>query len=573
MLTDRRYVWLCFVSARDQLEIAAGFATRAGKRSDNQDFGIVDIGTPSQKAVQGIIAAVADGSGSNQGGRIASELAVRTFVDGYRSQKEPIGVSASAMKSIDAYNLWLNGQSRSDPVLQGASTTFTAAVLLGRTATVLHVGDSRAWHLRSGILTPLTEYHAAAQAQNGRLLLRAAGLEPALRLDINTLSLEPHDRLLLTTRGVHDVLPANTLQQWLARREAPQADADAIVEAAVEAGGDDEATALVIDILAVPPPEYSAIVADMEALPIRPLPAVGDTIDGFELVRVLAKSKIARLFLAAKDGEWLVLKFPDPASVSPIERTRFMREVFVGQRIAHPNLGASLLLPDGQQSRLYVAMPYYKGETLEDRLRRDGPTKVDEAVAIAIKAGRGLAALHRAGITHRDFKPGNIMLLENGEVKLIDLGVACLPRFEHVDEAETPGTLDYMARELFRDNRGDALSDQYAFGVTLYRMLTGTYPFGETVPGERPLFGPAPPLSAYRDDVPSWLNRAILRAISLNREDRFGDLDELLFELEHGHLRPPPRRRAPLIERNPLLFWQLLCALLALLLILSIAMR
>jgi serine/threonine protein kinase len=249
-----------------------------------------------------------------------------------------------------------------------------------------------------------------------------------------------------------------------------------------------------------------------------------------------------------------------------------MREVFLGQRIAHPNVGASLLLPDGHQTQLYVAMPYYKGETLEDRLRR-GPMKVDEAVAIAIKAARGLTSLHRAGITHRDVKPQNIMLLENGDVKLIDLGIARLPRVEDADEAATPGTLDYMAPELFRENRGDALSDQYALGVTIYRMLAGVFPMGETPPGERPHFGPIPPLSAYRDDVPAWLNAAILRTLSLYRDDRFADVDEFIFELEHGNLRKAPPHRGPLIERNPLLFWQLLSALLAILLILSLARR
>ncbi|WP_207206606.1 bifunctional protein-serine/threonine kinase/phosphatase [Methylovirgula ligni] len=562
------------MSARGQLEIAAGFATRAGKRTNNQDFGTVDIGTASQRAVQGIVAAVADGFGNAQGGRVASELAVRAFIDGYRSQREPVGVGAAAMKSLDAYNLWLHGQSRSDPVLRGASTTFTAAVLLGRIATILHVGDSRAWHLRAGNLTLLTDDHSAPQAHGGRALLRAAGLEPALRLDIKTQSLEAQDRLLLTTRGVHEFLSANNLLQLLARREeVAQTDADAIVDAAIAAGSDDDTTALVIDIITVPSPAYSSVVAGMEALPIRPIPALGETIDGFKLVRILAESKTGRLFLAKRDDEWAVLKLPDPATTTPIERTRFMREVFLGQRIAHPNVGASLLLPEGRQSRLYVAMPYYKGETLEDRLRRDGPMKVDEAVAIAIKAARGLAALHKASVTHRDIKPGNIMLLENGDVKLIDLGVAHLPRLEDVDEVETPGTLDYMAPELFRENRGDALSDQYALGVTLYRMLSGKYPFGETPPGERPLFGPVPPLSAYRDDIPAWLNAVILRTISLRRDDRFGDLDEFIFALEHGNLRPAPLHRGPLIERNPLLFWQVLCAVLIILLVLSIVRR
>ncbi len=291
---------------------------------------MIDVGTASQRAVQGIVAAIADGVGDASGGRVASELAVRAFVDGYRSQREPVGVGAAAMKSLDAYNRWLNGQSRSDPTLPGAATTFTATVLLGRIATILHVGNSRAWYLRAGNLTRLTDDHSGPQTQTGPTLLRAVGLEPALRLDIKTQGLEAHDRLLLTTRGVHAFLSAKVISLLLGARGTPQADAEAIVEAAVGAGCDDDATALVIDILSVPTPDYSAIVADMAALPIRPLPPVGEAIDGFQLVRVLAESKLARLFLAKDDdGEWAVLKFPNPAAADQIERARFMREVFL----------------------------------------------------------------------------------------------------------------------------------------------------------------------------------------------------------------------------------------------------
>jgi serine/threonine protein phosphatase PrpC len=559
------------VNARDQLQIAAGFATRAGKSPDNQDFGLIDIGTASQKATQGSIAAIADGF-SGKGGRVASELAVRAFVEGYRSQREPVGVATAAMKSLGAYNLWLHGQSRSDPALLGAATTFTAVVSLGRIATILHVGDSRAWHLRAGHLTLLTDDHSTPQTDSSRRLLRAIGFEPGLRLDVKAQPLEANDRLLLTTKGVHSVLSVNALLKLLSARQAPQADADAIVEAAREAGSKDNATAIVIDIITIPPPDYSAVVAEMENLPIKRLPTVGETVDGFKIARVLTESKTSRLFLARDHDEWVVLKFPKPEA-DQVDRTHFMREVFLGQRINHPNVGASLKLPEGRQSQLYVAMPYYRGETLEDRLRRDGPMKLDEAVAIAIKVGHGLIALHKAGITHRDIKPGNIMLLENGEVRIFDFGVARLPRLDDIEEAASPGTHDFMAPELFQEERGDASSDQFALGVTLYRILSGQYPFGETLPGERPLFGRASPLSGYRKDIPAWLNAAILRAISLNRDDRFGDLHEFVFELEHGNLRPRARHPRPLIERNPLLFWQLLSTLLFILLIVCLAMR
>jgi len=197
--------------------------------------------------------------------------------------------------------------------------------------------------------------------------------------------------------------------------------------------------------------------------------------------------------------------------------------------------------------------------------------RIDETISIACRVGRGLSALHRLGVAHRDVKPQNIMLLDTGEVKIIDLGIARLPGFEEPDEPETPGTADFMAPELFAKARGDALSDQYALGVTLYRMLTAHYPFGETPPGGRPLIGPVAPITRYRADVPAWLNATVLQAMSLRPEDRFGDIDELVFELEHGKARAAPLGGPrPLIERNPVAFWQLLCVVLALFLGLSL---
>ena len=559
--------------ARGELQIAVGFASAAGRRPDNQDFGAIDLGSPQERTLQGVLAALADGAGGGEGGRAAAELAVRTFIEGYRSQSALAGVGPAAIKALEPYNQWLHAQAQTAPGLLGAAATFTAAVLRGRDATILHAGDSRAWCFRAGALSLLTEDHAALQPDGGQRLLRALGLEPSLRLDVIAQRLETHDRLLLTTDGVHGALTWRALTQLLDRRQAPQADVEAIVAAALDAGGHDNATAILIDIIETPASDYSAIVAEMESLPARPPPGPGDIVDGFEILRPIAESQTTRLFLA-KDGRNLAaLKFPKPEASTPADRDRFMREVFLGQHIAHAAIGAALPLADGRQSRLYLAMPYHRGETLEHRLQR-GPLPVGEAIAITRQVGRGLSALHRAGVTHRDIKPQNIMLAEDGGVKIIDLGVARLPGLEDLDEAETPGTADFMAPELFERRRGDALSDQYALGVTLYRMLSAKYPYGETPPGARPLFGPTPPLTHYRDDVPAWLNAAVLRAIALRREDRYDDLDELVFTMEHGSARaaPTPRPR-PLLERNPTLFWKLACLLLAALLAVSLLRR
>ncbi len=168
-----------------------------------------------------------------------------------------------------------------------------------------------------------------------------------------------------------------------------------------------------------------------------------------------------------------------------------------------------------------------------------------------------MRALHRLGVTHRDIKPGNVILTKEGGLKLIDLGIARVPRFKELPEKETPGTASYMAPELFNGERGDTLSDQFSLGVTIYRLFTGRYPYGETEPLSRPLFGPPVPASRYRPEISARLEAALMKAISLRRDDRFGDVEELIYQLETGKLRAlPPRRPAPLLQRNPVRLWQ-----------------
>lgn len=170
---------------RGQLQIAVGFATSAGRRAENQDFGGVDLGSAQEQALQGIVAALADGAGG-AGGRAAAELAVRAFLEGYRAQSELAGVGPAAMTALNAYNRWLHGQAQAATDFRGAATTFTAAVLRGRAATVLHVGDSRVWRLRGETLALLTDDHVALQPDGSPRLLRAVGLDPALRLDVSS---------------------------------------------------------------------------------------------------------------------------------------------------------------------------------------------------------------------------------------------------------------------------------------------------------------------------------------------------------------------------------------------------
>jgi serine/threonine protein kinase len=220
-------------------------------------------------------------------------------------------------------------------------------------------------------------------------------------------------------------------------------------------------------------------------------------------------------------------------------------------------------------------MPYYEGETLEARVLRSPPVSFADGVAIAQKLTRAIATLHRAGIIHRDIKPENVLLESSGGLRLIDLGVVRLPMIEEFPSTDIPGTPSYMAPELFDGKAGDELSDQFALGVTLYRMFTGKYPYGEIEPFTRPRFGQPAPLSRHRPDLPAWLGHVLSRAVQTDATGRFGDVLELSMELDSGLDRAVPitLRRQSLYERNPLRFWQCLAALLGILLVVSLGVH
>jgi len=559
-----------------RLEIAAGFATAVGPRRDNQDFGAVHIGPPSEQALHGVVALIADGVSGSKAGRVASELAGRSFIDAYVDQSPLKGVAAAGIAALSSYNRWLHAKGRADPDMAGAATTFTALVLRGREGTALHVGDSRAWHFRDGVLTRLTEDHVLSQPGLSHVLYRAIGIEPDLRLDTRAVDLKAHDRLLLTTDGVHGVVSDAELSQMLSRRASPEADAQAIVDAAGMAETRDNATAIVIDVIRIGPVDQDAIGAEAAGLPILPLPAVGDNVDGFRLERLLSDGKYTRLFIAS-DGETsgpVVLKFPKPNLLSESgARGAFLRESFIGRRIDSPFVGRTLTLAACRQSRLYIAQPLYIGRTLHATIA-DAPFDIPGGIAVSIRLAKAVAALHRQGITHRDIKPDNVILETNGGLKLIDLGVARLPRIEEFAEAEAPGTVGYKAPELFAGYPGDALSDQYALGVTVYRLFTGDYPSGQEEDFNRMRFEKPTRPTTLRADMPAWLEAAIMRTLAVEPGDRFADVEELIHVLENASAQAVPMRRdLSLMEREPVRFWQGVSAVLLVLLLLSWMVR
>jgi serine/threonine protein phosphatase PrpC len=559
----------------DVLEVRIGLCSEQGRRERNEDYAGFYTGTPDQQARFGIIAAIADGMGGAKGGRVAAELAVRSFIDSYLSQPATQGVRQAAARSLETINRWTHAIGRTDRALQNMGCTFTTLILRGRQAHVLHVGDTRLYRLRDDRLTLLTDDHTLSGAGRSHILTRAIG--PAAGVQIDYLMEEPriHDRFLLCSDGVHGILSDRLLRDELARRTAPEETAAQIVSAAIAARGADNATALVVDILSLPAANLADLRLAAAVLPIRTPPNSGDRVDGYLLGAILADGRYSRVFRGIDEisRQAMIVKFPKlPVSEDAALRQAFLRESWIATRVRSPFVGEGIELAARRRSCLYTVMPFYEGETLERRLLRPPILHLASGLGIAIKLAKAVAALHRAGIIHRDIKPDNVILQPDGGLKLIDLGVARLPHLEDAPVEGAPGTPSYMAPELIAGAVGDEKSDQFALGATIYRMFAAAGPYGEIEPFSHPRFGRPSPLAKFRPDLPAWLDRVLARTFAVRQEDRFADVLELLFELEHGadRGRPGPGPKEPLYARDPVMFWKVVSAILAALLIAAI---
>jgi serine/threonine protein phosphatase PrpC len=559
-----------------KLRVNAAFCSQSGRRERNQDY--VGLSAESAATAHGYVAAIADGVSFGNGGRVAAELTVRTFMDGYFSASPTNGVARNAMRAIAAANTWVNSIGRIDPQLQHAATTFTTVALAGRDAHILHIGDTRAYHLHDEQLTCLTQDHTLPQPERDHVLIRAIGMEPTARVDHLVQGLRAHDRLMLSTDGVHSVLSDRQLRALLLRRRSPSEDAADIVEAAIDAGSQDNASCVIIDILEIPEVSTPELHSHFANLPLMPPPAPGTVVDDFVIASLLSDGRYSRLLLARdqRNNAEVVMKFPQQnVATASTYHLAFVREAWVAAHLNSPYIGETIELPADRQTRLYSVMPFYAGETLEQRIQRSPRVSFSEGVEIAQKLVKAVAVLHRAGIIHRDIKPDNVLLEQNGGLRLIDLGVVRLPLIEDFPAGDIPGTPSYMAPELFDGKAGSEASDQYALGATLYRMFSARYPYGEVEPFSRPRFTHMTPLSRHRPDLPAWLGHLLSQTLQPDPAARFGDMLEISMELDSGMERAEPRsiRAASLYERNPLRFWQFVSALLAIALIVSLAMH
>jgi len=271
--------------------------------------------------------------------------------------------------------------------------------------------------------------------------------------------------------------------------------------------------------------------------------APGVQVDHYEIVRQLGHGGMSQVYLAndVHTQQIVVLKFLNDDLIGNVAVfERYKRETEIGSRINHPYVQHMLAIGE-ERSAEYLVMEYIKGRTLREVLEeRNGQSlPPDEALRIARQVCDALAYCHEQGVFHRDIKPENIMIQDDGNIKIIDFGVALLEGARRVTWrglTGTVGTPDYMSPEQLKGERGMAGSDIYAVGVILYEMLCGRTPFdGESAFAIMNQHVTQDPLSilAFKSDLSPHLATVVMKAIRRIPEKRFRSIREMQHMLQN----------------------------------------
>ncbi|MDH4607958.1 bifunctional protein-serine/threonine kinase/phosphatase [Pseudomonas sp. BN102] len=547
------------------LQLSFGEASATGPRAENQDALRVVTPAPALAASKGYLFALADGVSQCADGGLAARATLQALALDYYATPETWAVAQSLDRLLVAHNRWLQANGGGQPLL----TTLTALVLRGRRYTLAHVGDCRAYRWDGRQLSRLSEDHVWEQPGMQHVLKRALGLDQHLVVDYLDGELEERESFVLVSDGVWAVLGDPGIQRILQDEQDLGAAAQALVSAAHLAGGQDNASVLLVRVDNLPESGLADTLAQLDHWPLPPRLQEGRAFEGWQVERLIAESRQSMVYRVrdAQDRRWLLKTLPASRHDEPKAAPALLLEEWFLRRVAGRHFPEAHPLP--QRQHLYYVQREYAGQTLAEHLRLSGPMALPEWLDIAPRLLKALGQLHRRNILHRDIKPENLLWGDDGELRLLDFGLAYCPGLSQDEAHSLPGTPSYIAPEAFAGAPPSPQQDLYAAGVTLYYLLTSHYPYGEIEAFQHPRFGTPTPASRYRPDLPAWLDECLSRAIAVAPADRYETMEEWLLALEQDERRALTAKPRPLLEREPLKVWRGM-ALLSLLLNLAL---
>jgi serine/threonine protein phosphatase PrpC len=471
-------------------------------RKINEDF--VAFWQPEDEAERlqrGAIAVMADGVGGLHKGEIASRMAGELALAAFK-RINPANMPKQILRQIfeaanlQVYEAGMAGQNGR------MATTLTVCIFREKELSIGHVGDTRVYIVRQERMRRLTEDHSYTamqvklrlisehEAKASRLrsmLTRSLGPDPIVHFDFKRVKLMSRDRVVLCTDGLYCSLNDGEISEGADRLNMDEI-CPYLVALAERRGTDDNVSVQVVQVDRLVEPKYDQPISILKqtggTTPNSTMNEVkpGEILDSrFEIDSVISRSGMATIY-KAKDLETkqtAAVKIPHMQMESDAGSfARFQREAEIGEMLDHPNILKFIKVPN--KSRPYIVTEYLEGKPLSNVLNEVRPLPIPDAVQIASYVCGALAHMHEHKVVHRDLKPQNIMLCNDGSLRIIDFGIAKSMEMRRLTFAGfTPamGTPDYMAPEQVKGKRGDERTDIYSLGAVLYEMTTGSVPF------------------------------------------------------------------------------------------------
>ena len=566
------------------LKVSIGQYSTAGIKQQNQDFHGVYLPEGHVLKQKGIACAIADGIGSSNVSHLAAETAVGSFLSDYYSTSDAWSTQTSAERVIRATNSWLYAQTQQSQGRfdkdRGYVCTLSALILKQQQAHVFHVGDSRIYRIRDHEIELLTHDHRVWLSSKEHYLSRALGADYRIEIDYRNIELKEKDIFLLMTDGVYEFVTDQQLLDLILVDADLNQLAKAFVEKALEQGSDDNLSLQVIHVEQLP--ELNQFHIQQDYVFPQQL-SKGEVFEGYVIDKILHQNHRSCLYLAHDTQQQpLVIKTlgvdlqQDKYAVE-----QFQLEDWVSKRLKHDNL-MQCYPHNTEKKYLFQCYEYLQGETLAQWLhRQEKPLNLDEILPILQQTALALNAMHRLEMLHQDIRPKNIMVInaENAmKIKLIDYGSTAVRGLVEINPKNANralGTLAFMAPEYFIDHSPSVHSDQFSLAVMAYYLFTKQLPYGTDLARCNSLKQMKKvqyhSIRKYRPDLPIWLDKILGQALSIEPIHRFEALSELIHNLMHPSKELLNSKPPAIIERDPLRFWQMSCAVLGLLFLLSIA--
>lgn len=469
-------------------------------------------------------------------------------------------------------------------------TTLTGVVIYGNVMQLFHTGDSRLYHVENNHVSVLSADHRVKRGADKGALSAALGADGVIQLQQAVHRVHQDAKYVLMTDGVYEDI-ADTEMQFELTQPVNKDDnlCKRLCDIALEHGSTDNLSCIALTALDTKAQrtEHSDLSVQQHTKPslshyrmLQPL-QTGDEIDGFTVTKPLTHTPRSSVYLvsAVEQGKpsARVLKMPSLNSSQDGDYLRtFLKEKKIGLSLSRSSQDAEVqtgLLqyyptPAGSDY-LYLLTEYVEGQTLREFIDTHAPCDLEQSYDLVCKIGMALRKMHRQYLLHQDVKPENIMVTASGHIKLLDFGASSSLILKENTNAPQ-GDLNYTAPEYYTHEPKGVYSDLFSLAMISYELLTNQLPFShQDIANQKKLIMPTKALQAR--NVPFSLQEVLMRGLHSQHDIRYQSIGEFLDALNPEHVRQT--KSVPLLERNPVLFWKGVSALLLVLLLVVLSVK